>query len=113
MSEWEAFEFILAELHEAALDPDGWPRATGSTDRALGTHGSTLACGGGEWEDDTRLYFLWTCLRGEQRRDRERLYLETYYPVDEAIPRPRRLPFNRLIHIADVYTEEELKSSEA
>ena len=107
------FESILASLHDAALDPDGWPAAAGSIDRLLGTHGSTLACGGGEWEDDTRLYFLWTCLRGQRRRDRERLYLETYYPVDEAIPRLRRLPFDRLIRIADVYTEEERKSSEA
>ena len=64
MSEWETFESILASLHEAALDPDGWPDAAGSIDRFLDTHGSTLACGGGEWQDDTRLYFLWTCLRG-------------------------------------------------
>ena len=113
MSEWEAFESILASLHEAALDPHGWPGPSGMIDEFLGTHGSTLACGGGEWEDDTRLYFLWTCLRGERRRDRERLYLETFYPVDEAIPRLRRLPFDQLIHIANVYTEEERKSSEA
>ena len=113
MSEWETFESILASLHEAALDPDGWRGASGMIDEVLGTHGSTLACGGGEWEDDTRLYFLWTCFRGERRRDRERLYLETYYPVDEAIPRLRRLPFDQLIRIADVYTEEERKSSEA
>ncbi|MCY3670263.1 MAG: hypothetical protein OXH14_04200, partial [Alphaproteobacteria bacterium] len=113
MSEWDTFESILASLHEAALDPDGWPRAAGSIDRVLGTHGSTLACGGGEWEDDTRLYFLWTCFRGERRQDRERLYLETYYPVDAAVPRLRRLPFDRLIRLADVYTEEERKSSEA
>ncbi len=113
MSEWEMFESVLASLHNAALDPDGWPDAAGLIDQVLGTYGSTLACGDGESEDDYRLYFLWTCLHGERRRDRERLYLETYYPVDEAIPRLRRLPFDKLIHITDVYTEEELKSSEA
>ena len=113
MSEWETFESILASLHEAALDPGGWPDASGLIDRVLGTYGSTLACGDGGSEEDYRLYFLWTCFRGERRRDRERLYLETYYPLDEAIPRLRRLPYNRLIRIADVYTEEELKSSEA
>ena len=113
MSEWETFESILASLHEAAIGPDGWPDASGLIDRVLGTYGSTLACGDGESEEDYRLYFLWTCFRGERRRDRERLYLETYYPLDEAIPRLRRLPYNQLIRIADVYTEEELKSSEA
>ena len=113
MSEWEEFESILAALHEAALDPDGWPGAAGLIDQLLGTHGSTLACGGGEWQDDTRLHFMWTCLRGQRRRDLERLYLETYFPLDEAIPRLRRLPYNQLIHIAGVYTEDERKSSEA
>ena len=113
MSESETFESILASLHEAAIDPDGWPDASGLIDRVLGTYGSTLACGDGGSEEDYRLYFLWTCFRGERRRDRERLYLETYYPLDEAIPRLRRLPYNQLIRIADVYTEEELKSSEA
>lgn len=113
MSEWETFQSLLASLHEAAIDPDGWPDASGLIDRVLGTYGSTLACGDGGSEEDTRLHFLWTCFRGERRRDRERLYLETYYPLDEAIPRLRRLPFDQLIHIADVYTEEELKSSEA
>ena len=64
MSEWETFESILASLHEAAIDPDGWPDASGLIDRVLGTYGSTLACGDGGSEEDYRLYFLWTCLRG-------------------------------------------------
>ena len=25
MGEWDAFEPIISSLHEAALDPDGWP----------------------------------------------------------------------------------------
>ena len=37
--------------------------------------------------------------------------METCYPVDEAIPRLRRLPFNRLYHIPDLYTESERKNS--
>ena len=87
MSEWEAFESILAALHEAALDPDGWPGAAGSIDQLLGTHGSTLACGDGESNENTRLYFLWTCLRGlndEWAVQRARyLTLESITPVSD------------------------------
>ena len=112
-SQLDAFERILASLHEAALDPARWPSASALIDEALGTHGSSLASGDGESEEDYRIYFLWTCFRGERRRDLERLWFETYYPIDEGIPRLRRLPFNELIHITDLYTEEERKTSEA
>ena len=112
-SELNAFERILGALHEAALDPALWPGASALIDEALGTHGSSLMCGDGETEEDFRFYFMWTCLRGQRRRDLERLWLKTYYPVDEGMPRLRRLPFNRLIHVADLYTDEEMKTSEA
>lgn len=113
MSEWDAFESIISSLHEAVLDPDGWPKAAGLIDQFLGTHGSTLACGGGELEEGYRIYFMWTCLRGQRRPDLEHFWLETCYPVDEGIPRLRRLPFDRLFHITDLYTEEETRTSEA
>ena len=107
------FDRILDALHEAAFDRRRWSNASALIDEALGTHGNTLACGDGESEEDFRLYFLWTVHRGERRLDLERLYLTTYYPVDEAIPRVRRLPFYEPTHITDLYTEAELKSSEA
>ena len=112
-SELNAFERILASLHEAALDPARWPSASALIDEVLGTHGSTLACGDGESDEDYRIYFMWTCLRGQRRQDLERLWLETYYPIDEGIPRLRQRPFHRLIPITDLYTEEERKTSEA
>ena len=37
MSEWDTFESILASLHEAVLDPDGWPGASGMIDEFLDT----------------------------------------------------------------------------
>ena len=112
-SELNAFERILAALHEAALDPARWPGASALIDEALGTHGNALACGDGEAEEDYRTYFLWICHRGQRRQDLERLWLETYYPLDEGVSRLRQRPFNRLIHIAGLYTEEELKTSES
>ena len=40
MSEEDAFERILASLHEAALDPVRWPSTAALIDEALGTHGN-------------------------------------------------------------------------
>ena len=111
MSERDAFERIVASLHEAALDPGRWPGASALIDETLGTHGGSVALGDGESEEDYRVYFIWICLRGQRRRDLERLWFETHYPVDQGIPRLRRRPFNRLIHIPDLYTEEELRTS--
>ncbi|MDE0057908.1 MAG: LuxR C-terminal-related transcriptional regulator [Defluviicoccus sp.] len=112
-SDLNAFERILAALHEAALDPARWPGASALIDEALGTHGSTLACGDGEAEEDYRTYFMWICHRGQRRRDLERLWVETYISRDERLPRLRRQPFYRLFHIADLYTEEERRTSAA
>ena len=39
--------------------------------------------------------------------------LPAAYPLDERIPCLRRLPFYRLFHITDLYTEKERKTSEA
>ena len=111
MSARDGFERILAALREAALDPGRWPGASALIDEALDTHGSSVALGDGESEEDYRIYFMWTCLRGQRRRDLERLWFETHYPVDQGIPRLRRQPFNRLIHTTDLYTEEELRTS--
>ena len=113
MNEEGTFERILASLHEAALDPTRWPGASLLIDEALGTHGSSLVCADGESVEDIRFYSAWICLRGERHPELERLYFETYYPLDEQIPRVLRSPFNRLFHITDFYTEKELKTSEA
>ena len=113
MGKREAFDRILASLHEAARDPALWLPASALIDEALGTHGSTLVCGDGQSQEDLRIYFAWTCLRGERHPELERLYFETYYPLDERIPRLLRYPFNRLFHVTDLYTEDELKTSEA
>ena len=113
MSEREGFERILASLHEAALDPACWPSASALIDEALGTHGNSLACGDGESEEDYRIYFTWVLLRGQRHQELERLWYETYFPLDERISRLRRLPYNQLFHVTSLYTDEELKTSEA
>ena len=48
---------------------------------------------------------------GSAATDLEREYLTTYHPIDERVPRFRHLPARRLVHITDLYTAEELKTS--
>ena len=113
MSEWEAFERILASLHDAAFEPSRWSSATALIDEALRAHGSSMVFGDGESDENIRIYFAWSFFRGQRHRDIEREYFKTYYRQDERIPRLRRLPDSRLVHITDLYTEEELKTSAA
>ena len=49
--------------------------------------------------------------RGQRREEQEREYLGVYYPVDERVPRVRRLPDSRLVHVTALYTAGELKTS--
>ena len=111
MNEREAFERIVASLHEAALDHARWSSASALIDEALGVHGSSMAFGDGDSEGDIRIYSTWAFFRGQRHRELEREYYEVYYPLDERIPRIRYLPDSELFHITDLCTEEELKTS--
>ena len=113
MSEREAFDAILASLHETALDRAHWSSATALIDDALRTHGSSMVFGDGDSEKDVRIVFAWSFVRGQRDRAVEREYFENYYHRDERAPRLRQLPDSRLVHITDLYTREELKTSAA
>ena len=54
MSEREAFERILASLHEAAFDPARWSSASALIDEALGVHGNSMVFGTGDSREDDR-----------------------------------------------------------
>ena len=47
---------------------------------------------------------------GGARRER-REYFEDYYERDERVPRFRALPDSRLVHVSDLFTDEEKKTS--
>ena len=113
VSEREAFERIVASLHETALDRERWSSTTGLIDEALRTHGSCMAFGEGFSDEDVRIYFAWCIMRGQRHPELERAYFEDYYSLDERVPRLRRLPDSRLVHCTELYSEEELKTSAA
>ena len=107
------FDRILASLHEVALDYSRWPAASALIDEALGTHGSTMLFADGDTDEDIRVFFAWTLYRGEPHPELERWYYENFYPIDERRPRVRKAPDSQLLHMSQVYTEKELKSSAA
>ena len=113
MSERETFDRILAALHEVALDQSHWPAANALIHDMLGTCGSTMMFGGGIAPEDVRVHFAWTFFGGERHPELERLYFDTYYPLDEKVPRARTLADGQLFYNNDLYTEQELKTSEA
>ena len=106
----DAFERILASLYDARLDETRWPATSALIDEACGITGNGLMVAEGP-KDDIRGLFVGLYYRGQRREDLEREYLEHYHAIDERVPRFRQLPVRRLVHINDLYTAEELKTS--
>ena len=111
MSERDTFDAILAALHEAAFDDARWPAAAGLVDEACGIGGNLLTHGAGASPDDHVVYLHRICYRGERWPDAERSYFEEYFARDERVPRLRALPDSRLVHAAELFTDEEKKTS--
>ena len=109
MSEHDAFDRVLAAVL-ATLDETRWPATSALIDEAFGLTGNGLMVAEGP-TNDVRALFVGLYARGQRREDLEREYLETYHALDERVPRFRQLPARRLVHITDLYTAEELKTS--
>ena len=110
MNNPDAFERIVASLYDAMLDDTRWPATSALIDAACGLTGNGLMVAEGP-PDDVRALFLGLYSRGQRREDLEREYLENYHSIDERVPRFRKLAVRRLVHINDLYTAEELKTS--
>ena len=112
MSDQDAFERVLASLYDAMLDDTEWPAVSGLIDEVCGASGNGMIVEEAP-ENDFHAHFVGLYYRGERRTDLEREYFEVYRPLDEQVPRHRRLPEGRLVRVRDLYTAEELKTSPA
>ena len=110
MSDQDAFERILASLHDATLDAVQWPATSALIDEACGIQGNALLVSEGR-QDAMRVLFFGLYYRGQRHADWEREYLDIYHPIDERIPRARQLPYSHLVHVTELYTAEELQTS--
>ena len=111
----DAFERILAALYEAALDDTRWSAATSLIEDTLDASGTAIGVVE-VGEDDVlnaRVHFARFLRRGDSVQDLMHEYFTVYHPIDEAMPRARRLPDARLVHVRELYTEDELKTSVA
>ena len=104
------YERVLASIHDTMLDDAEWSATSALIDEACGATGNALLIGEGP-EDDYQVSFVGLYYRGLRREDLEREYLESYYLIDERVPRVRRHPDGLVAHITEFYTDEELKTS--
>ena len=106
----DLYDHILDSLHEAVFDDDRWNRASGLIDEACGSKGNMLVFG----DDSSRrtgVLFARFCYRGRRHQEFEREYYRDWYPVDELLPRLRRLPDGRIVGVDDLYSDEERRRS--
>ena len=57
------------------------------------------------------LFFSRPYYRGQRCEEIEREYFDVYYPIDERVPRLRRLPDSKVVHVGNLFTSQELKTS--
>lgn len=113
MGRQAAFDGILASLHDAMLQDSHWPTTSALIDEACRSKGNSLTFARGGYPDDVDFYIVRFFRRGARVGALEREYFDDYYFRDERIPRLIRLPDSQLVHAADLYTTEELKTSAA
>ena len=111
MSGRDAFGHVLAALHQAALEPEKWPVASGLIERASGAKGSALmVCSEPSIRPESVCYWR-VCFAGRRYADLERSFVRDYWRYDERIPRVRRLGDGTLVPTRELYTPEERESS--
>ena len=106
----DTFDHALASLNEAGLDDAYWPVASGFIDEACGATGNSLVVGHG-FGDNVEIHFARICRHGERREDFERSYFTQTHWRDERLPRLRLLPDSKLVHVTELFSEQELKTS--
>ena len=111
MSERDQYDRILMSLHDAMLDDARWPATARLIDEACRTKGNMIGFGERHPHEDMQVFFARICHRGEWRQDWEREYFEDFYPSDERIPRLAQMDDSRLVHVRDLYTDAEKKTS--
>jgi hypothetical protein len=71
MGQQDAFERILASLHDSMLDDAHWSGVSALLDEACGLTGNDLIVSEGP-KDDLRVLFVGAYCRGQRREDQDR-----------------------------------------
>ena len=110
MSQQDAFERVLASLHEAMLDDSLWDRTSALIDEACRSMGNKLILHDDSFEL-TGVLFSRFCYRGQRHKASEFEYYHRFFPTDEHVPRLWQIPDSRIVHVTDLFSDEELKTS--
>ena len=111
MSREDEYDRIVRTLHEVAFDATGWPAAAGLIDAHCGVKGDAIVFAGERLPRDVEVYLYEVCSHGHRRENLEQVYLKDYWHRDERVPRLRQLPDGLLVHVSDLYTEAERRTS--
>ena len=111
MSQRDTLERVVDSLAEAMLDDARWPGTSALIDAACGARGSVLTFGEETSADDIEIFFAKCYHNGEDRSEWLQEYFRHYHPLDEHLPRLRNLPDSKIVHIANLFSEEEMKTS--
>ena len=106
MSQNDSIARILVSLSEAMLDDTLWPATAALIDEACGATGNALVAMAG-----VDIAFARFCSLGQRNHESERQYFDLYYPSDERVPRIRQLPDGSLVHVTELFSPDELKTS--
>ena len=110
MNRQDDFHRMCESIHEAAFNDAVWPQVAALIDETCGVVGHQLLVGEG-FLQDVQIYMSRFYTRGQRREDQESLYLANYHATDERAPRIRLLPHARLVHVRDLFTAEERRTS--
>ena len=98
-------------LNEAMLDDARWREASAFIDEACGAKGSIVTFGDEPTKGNIHIFFSRLFFRGVDRSVWQREYFRDYYREDEHLPRLRALPDAKIVPVADLFSEPELKTS--
>ena len=110
MNRQDDFHRMVESIHEATFNDAVWPEAAALIDETCGIFGHQLIVAEG-FRRDVQVYMARFYSRGQRREDIERMYYADYYAGDERIPRARLLPHGKLVHVGELFTAEEKKTS--
>ena len=111
MKRGDALGRIVELLNEAMLDDGRWQEASALIDKASGAKGSILTFGDEPTKNNLRIFFSKAFYRGVDRSAWQREYFLNYYRDDEHLPRLRALPDSKVVPVAELFSEQELKTS--
>lgn len=113
MSQRDTFDRVLASLSKSTFNDAHWSATSALIGDACGIRSNTLFYGFARSNGDGQLVVVRLCYGGQRNKEFKRVYLDDYYQRDEAIPRVRRLPDSQVVHVRDLYSEEDRKTSPA